>query len=383
MSTSQVNTLSELPAHIAFSRSIEGDIAVNLSNSCAQTMTISSLLAYCDSKQPSMAELELSYASIEGGGALRQAICDFHHQVFEQTWLKPADVVTFAGAQEALRSVYHALLQPGDEVIVMTPSYPSLQAMAEQCGANLIAVELAFENQWQVNWQALNSAFSEKTAMVVINSPHNPTGMTLSEHELESIVNLCQKYHCYLVLDDVSQASQYQQNSAVRKVDYDKAILINVMSKSLGLGGIRLGWAISQDQQVRNALIAQKASGSICTSAVDEYLAHLALVNHQPILARANAIIEQNIKLFNQFLSQHSAITWHQPQAGILATIKLSDKLLAGDSIEVWTKRCAEQTGVLLLPTSLFGLSGPYCRLGLGQKDFAEGLARLSNFLNG
>ncbi|WP_284295788.1 pyridoxal phosphate-dependent aminotransferase [Thalassotalea loyana] len=373
----------ELPPHIAFSRSIEGDIAVNLSHSGGQSMSVNSLLAYCDGQRQSMAEIDLSYASISGSKSLRQAISNFHHQVFDQTWIKPKHVTTFAGAQEALSCLYQLLIEPADEVIVMTPSYPSLQSMVGDLDGKLIPIPLEFKEQWKVDWHAFERAFSEKTSLVVINSPHNPTGMALTEEELAHVVSLCKQHDCYLLIDDVSHASQYQKRMASRHIRYDKTVFINVMSKSLGLAGIRIGWAITDDKKLRNGLLACKAKASICTSVIDEYLAELALDNCQRILARNNAIIETNIQKFNQFLTQHPDISWHQPTSGILSTIKFSKRILGNQSMESWAKDCAEKTGVLLLPTSLFGLTGPYCRLGLGQKNFEEGLNRLALYLKG
>ncbi len=370
-----------LPPHIAFSQSIEGDIAVNLSHSGGQSLTVNSLLAYCDGQRSSLAELELCYATIQGEKSLRQVISTFHQETYEQTWVKAKHVITFAGAQEALRAVYQGILSPGDHVVVMTPSYPSLQSMAIELGATLHAMPLSFDKLWQPDWLALEAAITSSTKLVVINSPHNPTGMTIGRRQLERIVERCQAHDCYLIIDDVSQATQYQKRSSERNVDYDKTVFINVMSKSFGLAGIRLGWAVTKDKALKANLLAQKVKGSICTSAIDEYFAELALINSQRILARNTKIVEENIQLFKQFLMQFPEISWHQPRAGFLSVIKFSESLLNGQSMEDWAKQLAEKTGVLLLPTSLFSMEGPYCRLGLGQKNFADGLERLGKYL--
>ena len=381
MAKETVNNVSVLPAHIAFSQSIKGDIDINLSHSCGQSLSVGSLLSYCDGNRPSLAQLDLSYASVKGSKELRHSIVAYHQAVYEQSWLKAKHVTTFSGAQEALRAIYQALLGSGDEVIVFTPSYPSLQSMVGEMGANIVPIALDYQTGWQIDMQALERAFNANTKLVVINSPHNPTGATFTDSQLEQVLAWCEQHDSYLLLDEVSQATQYQKASAKRTLNDPRIIFVNVMSKSLGLAGIRLGWTICRDAALRNALIAQKTKGSICTSAIDEYFAQLALENYGRILARNNAIVEENIALFNAFVNEHSWLSWHAPKAGLLATVKFDVAILGENSMLDWAKQFTEATGVLLLPTSLFGLDGPYCRFGLGQKNFSQGIQRLAQYV--
>ena len=142
--------------------------------------------------------------------------------------------------------------------------------------------------------------------MIVLNSPHNPTGNIIDSALAESILQLAKKYQCYLLSDDVSQASNYDDVAlAHRYLDYQNSIVIGVMSKSFGLSGIRIGWAITPNKAIMDNLRAIKTKNSICCSATDEALALIALENSQQILATNNKIIVRNIALFEPVSYTH------------------------------------------------------------------------------
>lgn len=192
---------------------------------------------------------------------------------------------------------------------------------------------------------------------------------------------MAKKYNCYLLADDVSQASNYNEvDLSHRYLDYDRSIVVSVLSKSFGLAGLRIGWAVSKNTVLLKNLLAIKAQSSICTSIVDEKLAELALANHEKIIHKNNVIIKQNIKLFEQFVKindQH--FSWHPPQSGLLALVKCKTKMPMFE----WAEQLAEQSGLFVYPACLFGLSGPYFRLGLGANNFSETLDSLQYFLDG
>jgi aspartate/methionine/tyrosine aminotransferase len=311
---------------------------------------------------------------------LRQEIVNFHQGLNCHRQLITADsAVTFCGAQEALSAIYQAVLSVGDEIVVMTPSYPSLVSMAKSMGVIVREVGLCAENHWQANIDDFKQVVNNKTQLIVLNSPHNPTGSAIDSELAEQILQLAQHYQCYLLSDDVSQASNYYDLALAHGyLDYPKSIVVGVMSKSLGLAGVRIGWAVTPNKTLLQSLMAIKAIHSICCSKVDEKLALLALQNSQEILTRNNQLIVDNIVLFSALVSRHpEKLHWHQPQAGMLALVEVKSI----DSIISWSHKLAKQSGILALPSELFGLSGNYFRLGLGQKSFANTLEKFEDYL--
>jgi aspartate/methionine/tyrosine aminotransferase len=367
-----------LPAHIAFSQSITTQITHNLSNSCAQSMTVNEL---CQIAGESIGDIDLSYAPLLGGIELREAIVNYHNQInHTDCGLAHQHVLTFCGAQEALAAIYKCLLTSEDEVVVFTPCYPSLVSMAKESGATVKCIELSAEDDWQMSFHQLECAVNEKTKMIVINSPHNPTGTIVDSQIANEILVLAQKYQCYILADDVSQASNYQQLSLSHSyLSYDKGIVVSVMSKSFGLAGLRLGWVITQNELLLKKLLVIKSYGSICCSVIDEQLGLWALNHSDTIIKRNNAIILKNIGLFQAFIDRNDKVfRWKAPQAGTLAVVEL----LIEQPIVDWAKNLAEKYGLLILPCSLFGLSGNFFRLGLGQENFLQSLALLEKYLS-
>lgn len=373
---------ADLPAHIAFSQSLSADIRYNLSDSTAQSMTLKAL---CSMGAEDVDATVLSYGALLGSPSLRQAIVSFHRRLNNLTHdnnseLDETNVVTFCGAQEALAAIYQTVLQPGDEVVVITPCYPSLVSMAKQQGCVVKEVKLTQAQGYTLSIASFIPLVNKKTKLIVVNSPHNPSGRVVDSHFAGEILSLAKKFDCYLLADDVSQASNYHQLPLAHKyLSYDKAIIVSVLSKSFGLAGIRVGWAVCPDKQLMQALLANKCYGSICCSAVDLQLAEIALNNSEAILKRNNEIIGNNIDLFQGFIDRNSTLfSWQAPQAGILAMVKCHFTL----PIEDFGRELAQQKGVLLLPISLFGFNGQYFRLGLGQLNLCQTLEQLQLFID-
>tara|TARA_B110000495_G_scaffold166242_1_gene152287 strand:- start:3083 stop:4219 length:1137 start_codon:yes stop_codon:yes gene_type:complete len=367
-----------LPKHIAYTRGLADHIKFNFSDSTAHALTYEQLCAFSVDELNSIL---LSYSPVQGDVLLRQLIINFHQGLncHRQT-LEADNAVTFCGAQEALSAVYQALLDADDEIIVLTPSYPSLVTMAKTMGVVVKEIALCADNHWQVHIEDFSRLMTEKTRLIVLNSPHNPTGSIIDSALAEQVLQLAEQYQCYLLSDDVSQASNYHDLAlAHRYLDYSKSIIVGVMSKSLGLAGVRIGWAVTPDDTLLNSLLAIKAMSSICCSKIDENLASIALRYSHEIIATNNVIIRDNIALFSAFINRYKqAFSWHPPQAGILALVEV--KNIA--SMMAWSNRLVKKTGILALPSELFGLQGNYFRLGLGQKSFAQTLAIFEHYVN-
>jgi len=386
----------QLPAHIAFGQRLAQNpkvkIDFNLSDSCAQSLSVHALCKLADSTVESvLGDQELSYAPLWGGKVLRRLIADFHQSANSHiTKLTAEDVLTFCGAQEALSAIYQCVFSTNtsfscselaeSEIVVMTPCYPSLVTMAKQMGIKVNYLRLDPKQTWQVTLKNLSRLVNEKTRLIVINSPHNPTGSVIKSTLANEILTLAKKFNCYLLADDVSQMSNYHQLPlAHRYLDYDKAIVVSVLSKSFGLAGLRIGWAVSKNQALLKQLLAVKTQASICTSVIDEKLAELALTNHEKIISDNNNLAAKNIKLFQQFIDNNSFfLSWQPPEAGLLALVKCHTKM----PMLEWAEQLAEQAGIFVYPASLFGLNEPYFRLGLGNSDLPSILERLQNFID-
>lgn len=388
--TSPASTAITLPPHIAYNQSLNTEITINLSHSCAQTMTLAELIQLSNTD---FNQVLLDYAPLRGSEQLRGAICDYYQQYNqalnqsikqgihqENKALSANDVLTFCGGQEALAAIYQTVLKPGDEVVVFTPCYPSLITMAERIGCQVKLIELKQENAWQFDVAEVEAVMSARTKLLVLNSPHNPSGSVIDSKLSEQLLALAIKHQCYLLADEVTQASNYFNYPLSNNyLSYDKAISVGVMSKSLGLAGIRVGWLITKNQVWLAQLTAVKASGSICISAVDQALALSVFAHSEQIISKNNQLIISNIEQVNHFISQYCHLfQWTEPKAGMLALVKY----LGVEGVESLSQTLANDYGVLILPSRLFGLSDDFFRLGLGQKNLTAGLTALRDYCN-
>jgi aspartate/methionine/tyrosine aminotransferase len=388
-----------LPAHIAFGQQLTANenvnIEHNLSNSCGQSLSAAQLCTIGEtSLEEFLGEQELSYASISGSDHLRTLIAGFHQDYNNHKVKLNADnVLTFCGAQEALSAIYQTVFFNDEvddkidnskyskmEIVVVTPCYPSLVIMAEQLGIKVRYLEVNFAHNWQINEQALLALVNENTRLIVLNSPHNPSGSIIKSELSDKILAVAKKFNCFLLADDVSQASNYNDVPLAHSyLDYERTIVVSVLSKSFGLAGLRIGWAVSNNKPFLKKLLAVKAQASICTSVVDEKLAELALENYEKIIDNNNTIIKHNITLFQQFIDvNHQHFSWHPPQAGLLSLVEVHTEV----PMLKWAEQLAEKVGIFTYPACLFGLAGSYFRLGLGAKNFPVMLASLQRFVD-
>jgi aspartate/methionine/tyrosine aminotransferase len=266
------------------------------------------------------------------------------------------------------------VLKTGDEVIGMLPCYPSLSDLPACFGAEFKGVQLQEQNQWQPAISEFAAQITDRTRAIVINSPHNPTGVVLNQAWLDKLIELCDQHDLYLISDEVSSFSDFAGTGCQPEVlQYEKAILTNVLSKTFGLPGIRIGWVMTRNTAITEAIRNLKTFNSICQSQLDEQVACFVLhkARAEAIIEQNNAIIRKNIELFDAFVGERDWLRWHKPKAGILGLVHCDNPLQP--LLQDWFDK-----DVLVLPGHLFGIEGDYFRVGFGKNDFAEALARIS-----
>ncbi|MBI4807154.1 MAG: aminotransferase class I/II-fold pyridoxal phosphate-dependent enzyme [Desulfovibrio sp.] len=340
-----------------------------------QSMTIGELLALEPGSRDEFESLQLGYTEAPGGKALREQIAALYEG------FDPQDVLVHVGAEEAIFTFATACLNSGDEVIVQTPCYQSLYQVAESRGCRVIPWVCREEDGWVPDLDELARLVNRNTKAVFINSPHNPTGSCLTSKAMDGIVEIVARAGCLLFSDEVYRFLEYDEKQAPRPACelYDRAVSLGVMSKSLGLAGLRVGWAACRDKSILDAMSGVKDYTTICGSAPSEFLAALALRRKDAILARIRELTLDNLSLLGPFMARHAGMfAWAKPKAGPIAFPRLA----SGEDSEPFCKRVLEESGVLLLPGRLYGEEWKaHFRVGFGRKSFAEGLDELEAFL--
>ena len=233
--------------------------------------------------------------------------------------------------------------------------------------------------EWHIDPQTIREAVKPNTKMIVTNFPHNPTGALPSHADWQAMLDIARDAGCWFFSDEVYRWSEYEAADRLPAAAdcYDKALSLGVMSKSFALAGLRIGWLATQDAGLLNALRHYKDYTSLCNSAPSEVLALIALRAKDQVLARSLHMIQTNLALVESFMRRHAnRFAWSAPRAGSIAF----PKLLGDESIDDFADALVRQTGVLLLPGSVYGYAGNHFRLGLGRTNLPEALEKLERW---
>jgi aspartate/methionine/tyrosine aminotransferase len=353
----------------------------SLCSSDVEGFAMSGLLALPDDKTKALWDsLTLGYTETQGMPLLRSEIAALYETV------NADEVLTFAGAEEAVYVAMRVLLNAGDHIIVTWPGYQSLYQIAQSMDVDVTLIPLSPWERvgvmaWHIDPQAIRDAVKPNTKMIVTNFPHNPTGALPSHADWQAILDVARDAQCWFFSDEVYRWSEYDAADRLPAAAdcYEKALSLGVMSKSFALAGLRIGWLATKDAGAMQALRHYKDYTSLCNSAPSEVLALIALRARQAVLERSMRLIQDNLVRVERFMKQHAdRFEWIAPRAGSIAF----PKLLGDESIDAFADALVRREGVLLLPGSVYGYAGNHFRIGLGRANLPEALERLERFLS-
>jgi aspartate/methionine/tyrosine aminotransferase len=354
----------------------------HLTASDAETLTIEELLALASPEERERFErLPLSYAPTWGGDELRAAIADLYEG------FGPEHVLTFAGAEEALFWALQELAGPGDHALVTVPNYQSFETIPLTAGVEVEGIVLDPAAGWEPDVEEIARRLRPTTRLVAVNFPNNPTGAICSPETWRALVELCDEHGATLLSDEVyrgleTDASRRLPQAAELSAS---AVSLNVMSKSYGLPGLRIGWLATRRRDLLERLERCKHYTSICNATPSEELATIALRNGPAIQRRNRDLIATNIPLFEALFAAHpDHLEWEAPAGGCVSF----PRYLGADGVEAFCHDLVETEGVVLLPASIYASAlGPVpadrFRIGVGRRGPAPALAALGRFLGG
>jgi aspartate/methionine/tyrosine aminotransferase len=337
-----------------------------------QGMPMGELLELADPETRGLWDgLTLGYTESTGHPLLRAEIAALYDG------LTPDDVLVFAGAEEAIFCLVNVLLGAGDRAVVTWPGYQSLYEVARAAGAEVTLHELHEDAGWALDVEALRSAVTPTTRLIVVNVPHNPTGMLPDRSTFDALVEVAAENGAHLLFDEVYRYLEVDEADRLPAgaEALERGISLGVMSKSFAMAGLRIGWLATRDRDVLARCSAFKDYTTICSSAPSEILALVGLRARATILGRSRAIVAANLDHLDDFFEAWAdRFSWVRPRAGSVGFPRLT---VPGVSIDDWAAELVEAEGVLLLPGSQFGYGGNHFRLGFGRTDLPVALERL------
>ena len=334
------------------------------------------LLELADDETAAMwRELRLGYTESTGHPLLRAEIAELYEEA------GPDDVLVFAGAEEAIFCLVNVILGPGDHAVVTWPGYQSLYEVARAAGADVTLHELREEQGWTLDVERLVDALRPETRLVVVNAPHNPTGMLPTHAEWARLTDALADRNVHLLADEVYRFLELAESDRLLPgADaFPRGISLGVMSKSFAMAGLRIGWLATRDRELLDRCARFKDYTTICSAAPSEVLALIGLRARDRVLARSRRIVADNLDLLRDFFRERAdRFAWVPPRGGSVAF----PKLLGEVSIDEFAAGLVEAEGVLLLPGSQFGHAANHFRVGYGRTDMPQALERLAAYLD-
>lgn len=350
----------------------ENLVELNLSDSGVHPYKLKELLTPEQCQE--VLELELGYGWTNGMTELRQSIADLYQN-------RDSDqVIVTNGSAEANFLMVMSVLKPGDELIVVVPNYLQIAGWAKAMGVTVIEVPLLQDKGWLPDLDKLDGLVTDKTTMITICHPNNPTGSTLPVEQIEQLTEFAKKHDLYLHADEVYKGAEFDGVELPSFADgYHKAIVTCGLSKAMAMPGLRLGWLVGPAEEIYAAW-QSKDYTSITTSAVSEYVANIVLkpAMRQQVLNRSKALLLENLAIMQQWVDENADwVSFVPPKAGGMAFIKY--KLDVNSTQLVHEFR--ENLSVFLLPGDVYGMDG-YFRVGIGApaEHLKEGLQRIADY---
>ncbi len=344
-----------------------------LCSSDCESLSIGDLLAFEPEAEESLKRHWLGYTESPGAPSLRREISRIYSSI------QPEQVLVHSGAEEAIFLFMQAVLNPGDHVIVHWPCYQSLFEIARGIGCEVTFWEARPENKWAPDLDELRHSLRKNTRLIIINTPHNPTGYLMPGADYQALNDLAQEKGILIFSDEVYRELEYDtQDRLPSACDLNpQAVSLGVMSKAYGLAGLRIGWVATKNAGVLATMAALKDYTTICSSAPSEFLAELALRHREKIAGRNLRIIQANLAVLDAFFQKHAdRFVWVRPKAGPIAF----PRLLAGE-VDQFCHDLVTSTGVLLLPGTMYDHQGMHFRLGFARRNMPEALEKLEQFL--
>jgi aspartate/methionine/tyrosine aminotransferase len=325
--------------------------------------------------QRDLMELPLSYSEARGTKALREILASTYARASAD------DVLVTTGAIEANFLLFNALLEPGDHVVAVSPAYQQLHSVPRALGAKVDLWSVVNEDGFAYDLDVLESLVRDDTKLIVINTPHNPTGAMLDDAQLDRVVEIADRVGAWVLSDEAYRWLEIPGGESLPAPLHDRferAISVGTVSKPFGVPGLRIGWFVANEE------IAQKAWGirdyvSLSPAKLSDRVTQTIITERSAIFERNTKIIAENMATaIDWFAENQDLVSWTPPRGGLLAMLRYNLDIPSKELAD----RLAGEKGVMLAPGSAFGIEH-HLRIGIGQRPdiFREGLRRTAELL--
>lgn len=325
------------------------------------------------------------YTAAAGIMPLREKIAAAYNRRYAGA-VTGGEVIVTNGAKQAVYNALFAILEPGDEVVISTPYWVSFPAIVRMMGADFRDVQTDWRKSFAIEAEPLLDAINQKTKMVIINSPCNPSGGLISREEMRKLVEGIAGRNIYLLSDETYDQFVYPGNRhhsilEFRDLAKERLILANSFSKTYSMTGWRIGYLIGPETIVRELIKLQSHSTSN-PSSISQYAALAALDLPQSIIAEMLSEYDYRRNFVYQQLRQLPGISITMPNGAFYAFPKINHYYRNHEDSVEFSRRLLAEAGVAVVPGGPFGMDD-YVRISYAaaRKTLREGLAAMAAFL--
>ena len=354
----------------------EMDAAANLGETCVDSLTLEGLLDLTGRKEEILRELlalRLSYGDIPGSDELRDRVAGLHERQGRE------NVMITSGGSAANFLALYTLVEPGDEVVSVFPTYQQLTSIPESFGARVRLLPLRPEQGFLPDPEELDSLVTPRTKLICLNNPNNPTGALMERPLLERIVQIARKSGAWILCDEVYRFLVHDPETRIPSVAdlYERGVVTGSLSKCFSLAGLRLGWAVGPVPFIED-LFSHRDYTTISCGRLDDRLGCLALEHRDAILGRNLALLRRCVAVLERWVDSEPRISMVKPRGGTTAFLHYDYDLDAA----TFCRRLYDRDRTLLVPGTCFDRDR-WLRAGyaFAPDDLESGLGRVSAFL--
>ena len=290
------------------------------------------------------------------------------------------DVLVTAGAAQALFIIATSLLDKGDHLVVIRPNYATNIETPRAIEADISYLDLTFEEGFRIDPDKLMALVWPRTKYVSITLPHNPTGVTMSEADLRSVVGRVEAAGCRLLVDETYREMTFGDPLPVAATLSECTISVSSLSKTYGIPGIRSGWLVCRDRELMATFLAAKEQIGICGSVVDEEIAARAFAQRDTWLPEINAYIRRRFEVVSSWMAGEELMEWVEPRGGCVCFPRIKPDVPV--DVDEFYRALNDRHGAYVGPGHWFEQSRRHMRVGYAwplPDELEGGLAAISS----
>ena len=356
----------------------ENEVEYNLSESGVQPMSVAELMAGQD--LDALLSMGLGYPHSNGSHELRERVAAFYPGA------TPENVTVMNGGSEVNHIVLWTLLEPPHRLAFMVPNYMQGWGLGRHYGGGSDVFHLVVRGRddgrrWALDVDELRRAVTDRTSVILVTNPNNPTGAVLTEQEMAHVVEVAREADAWLVADEIYRGAELDgRTTPTFWGSYDKLIVTSGLSKAFALPGLRLGWAVAPPELIERLWIHHDYT-TLTPAMLSDRLAAIAMDPHrrERILVRTRGIIRRNLPALEEWVHGHPGVLEYvPPAAGAIAYLGYDLPIGSSDLVD----RIRVEQSVLVVPGEQFGME-KYLRIGFGSEPdyLRKGLERISETL--